>query len=508
MSPETHVVTRVRPSVSRGGGRASSIEDVRTSSAQDAPGRPLNARRKSAENMMAYLATQDEPVYMAGAVITKKTAKQGVLVVRGPDWSWGNEDGGAGQIGHIVDVDKKEGTATVHWKASETMRAHYRLGNSSKSRDLCVAVAAGEPAPATRRSGLMAGLRSMAPTVRGRRNSQAGFSGKDQTIIIFDWDDTLFPSTYIREDLRFALRVPLAKQRVTEAQMAEVKVELGKCAAQVVRLLRLADTLGKVVLLTLARSPWVTDSCANFYPGIGELIKELGLKIVYAQQGVQVEYDKVNMMADDEVEKFWSRMKGKAIAKELQSFYSQYDGQTWKNVISIGDSDFERLGTKGAIKKYMFDSGVTTSPAPEDGAQLPAIKSNALDPSTAKLASSNSTLKPDSPSPRSSSKASDSGVVSWNSADFAKINSAVSRCGVGEAEVDGHFYRVRRKTFKMLDEPTVGELTSQLNMLRNWLPAMVALDGGFDVNLSSLDNNDEIQAINDTLRGKDRSMAA
>merc|ERR1712086_863352 len=32
--------------------------------------------------------------------------------------------------------------------------------------------------------------------------------------------------------------------------------------------------------------------------------------------------------------------------------YKQYPGQTWKNVISIGDSDFERQGTRDVIKQW------------------------------------------------------------------------------------------------------------------------------------------------------------
>ena len=97
------------------------------------------------------------------------------------------------------------------------------------------------------------------------------------------------------------------------------------------------------------------------------------------------------MSSNAELERFWSGMKARAIARpcalhrlaspcaslcsehfsgpgrECREFYSQYDGQSWKNVISIGalaaaassrrdpcwcsgDSDFERLGTMLATK--------------------------------------------------------------------------------------------------------------------------------------------------------------
>eukprot|EP00438_Fugacium_kawagutii_P021264 Skav220185 [mRNA] locus=scaffold1074:48236:61157:- [translate_table: standard] len=54
-------------------------------------------------------------------------------------------------------------------------------------------------------------------------------------------------------------------------------------------------------------------------------------------------------------------MKAKAITRECYNFYSQYEGQSWKNVISIGDSDFERIGTMSATKDYMAQTGIVSA---------------------------------------------------------------------------------------------------------------------------------------------------
>lgn len=272
----------------------------------------------------------------------------------------------------------------------------------------------------------------------GRRNSQNAFADKSQTVIILDWDDTLFPSTYIRSDLSFSLRHSLQDQQITAKLREEVRENLAKLAASVDRVLRIAITYGKVIIVTLAKNPWVTNSCKFFFPGIGELIASLGIKIVYAQQGINVEYDKLQMMQDDEIGQFWSRIKGEAISKEIEAFYSQYDGQTWKNIISIGDSDFERLGTMMSVGDYMKNHGIT----PQNGSPL------------------------------------------------------------GEADIHGHYYRVRTKTFKMLDQPTVEELNVQVDLLHNWVPLMVALDDGFDVEFDSLENDNQLKEIEATLQGK------
>merc|ERR1712012_1123855 len=48
----------------------------------------------------------------------------------------------------------------------------------------------------------------------------------------------------------------------------------------------------------------------------------------------------------------WTAVKAAAIGAECERCYSRYPGQTWKNVLSIGDSDFERQGTVDVIKRW------------------------------------------------------------------------------------------------------------------------------------------------------------
>ncbi|XP_069040058.1 E3 ubiquitin-protein ligase MIB2 isoform X2 [Lepisosteus oculatus] len=60
---------------------------------------------------------------------------QGVRVVRGPDWDWGNQDGGEGKIGKVVDIrgwDTESGrsVASVTWSNGTTNV--YRMGHKGK----------------------------------------------------------------------------------------------------------------------------------------------------------------------------------------------------------------------------------------------------------------------------------------------------------------------------------------------------------------------------------------
>lgn len=58
----------------------------------------------------------------------------GSRVVRGPDWMWGDQDGGEGNVGTVVqhgqDRNLPDGTVLVHWDSGR--QANYRAGHSGK----------------------------------------------------------------------------------------------------------------------------------------------------------------------------------------------------------------------------------------------------------------------------------------------------------------------------------------------------------------------------------------
>ena len=66
----------------------------------------------------------------------------GFRVVRGPDWTWGEQDGGEGHVGTVVEIQspEKQGqtlktslppcVATVQWDGGN--RCRYRCGIGSK----------------------------------------------------------------------------------------------------------------------------------------------------------------------------------------------------------------------------------------------------------------------------------------------------------------------------------------------------------------------------------------
>jgi len=375
------------------------------------------SRRKSVTCMEGYLdGTGADPTAAASAAGAPEqdfaAFAPSSVVIRGRDWKWGDEDGGAGNTGTIVASNESTKTVTVHWDSSGKRFDHYRCNSKM---DLSLSTNAGGAAQKL-----------------SRRSTQHLFADPSQTFIVLDWDDTLFPTTYVRDDLNLCWQTPMKNQRLQAREKNEITRNLQRCSDRCCSLLEDACASGKVVLVTLARSPWVDVSCANFFPAVGEFIKANEIPVIYAQECEEVDYDKMAMSSNSAVEKHWAQVKGRAIAKQLQEFYSQYAGQSWKNIISIGDSDFERLGTQQATQDYMKQTGISRAKT---------------------------------------------------------------------VELKGHVYKVRTKTFKMLDQPTVEELAVELALLQKWLNLMIRLDNSFDVNLSDLEDPAVLRRIERTLNG-------
>ncbi|XP_015273446.1 PREDICTED: E3 ubiquitin-protein ligase MIB2 [Gekko japonicus] len=78
--------------------------------------------------------------------ITLKGTFQGAKVVRGPDWEWGNQDGGEGKTGRVIDirgwdVETGRSVASVTWADGTTNV--YRVGHKGKVDLKCIVEASG-----------------------------------------------------------------------------------------------------------------------------------------------------------------------------------------------------------------------------------------------------------------------------------------------------------------------------------------------------------------------------
>lgn len=101
-------------------------------------------------------------------------------------------------------------------------------------------------------------------------------------VMIFDWDDTLFPTSYLFNNF---------PERQLGSPVLNLKDlpcydELVAHAKLVSFVLRAARSVARVAIVTLAMRPWVHTSAERFLPGLDlpSLLQELGVTVHYATE--------------------------------------------------------------------------------------------------------------------------------------------------------------------------------------------------------------------------------
>lgn len=185
----------------------------------------------------------------------------------------------------------------------------------------------------------------------------------------------------------------------------------------------------------------------NFFNRVGKFIKKKNISIIYAQDTDDAQdYNKTEFKSDEEAEHYWTCKKQRAIQNQISKFYAE-SGSSWKNVLSIGDSNFERNATIKSMEDYA---------SVEEG-----LDSNPL-----------------------------------TASDSKGFTDQMCKSGL----VGNHYRRLRTKTVKMFDSPNIEDLSTEMSMLYKWLPYLVQKDSGFDVDL---EDDDKLYGAHKELTGED-----
>mmetsp|Transcript_74070 Transcript_74070/g.160224 ORF Transcript_74070/g.160224 Transcript_74070/m.160224 type:complete len:411 (+) Transcript_74070:41-1273(+) len=189
--------------------------------------------------------------------------------------------------------------------------------------------------------------------------STAMYAESGQTLMFLDWDDTLFPTTELFDRWRLTRRTRLTR---------EMDARLEKWRDAVYDYLSMACSLSdRCVIVTNSRRPWVDECIEKFAPDLAPLFKRPnGPRVVYADEAMRearrrkwgnldgcvaglagcLQFlfeeleDQLPMLSEDRVRQL-TDAKHVAMRHEATEFYSRYPGQTWKNVISLGDMTYE-----------------------------------------------------------------------------------------------------------------------------------------------------------------------
>lgn len=143
--------------------------------------------------------------------------------------------------------------------------------------------------------------------------------GKEaETLLIFDWDDTLFPTTWLMKHGFFEGEKSPDQEQASKLQSLAQRVHMT---------LENAAEIGKVVIVTNAERGWIEQTCTKFMPSLVNMLKTIDM--VSARSTFQ-------HLTQDPSE--WKRL---AFEYEASRVYGLGDVDEIANLVSIGDSMHE-----------------------------------------------------------------------------------------------------------------------------------------------------------------------
>jgi hypothetical protein len=135
-----------------------------------------------------------------------------------------------------------------------------------------------------------------------------------ETVIVFDWDDTLLASSFLSSKGH--------RLDTDRSKMSDVESGLRELEQSVIAVLNLACTYGTVHVVTNAETGWVQLSAAKFLPGVVPLLSKVN--IISARSTYEGMFPE-------------SPLKWKYYAMQ-ERLSPAWESKKEKNIISFGDS--------------------------------------------------------------------------------------------------------------------------------------------------------------------------
>lgn len=169
-------------------------------------------------------------------------------------------------------------------------------------------------------------------------SSAQQYADPGQTLIFFDWDDTLFPTTEV-----FKRRgVPLSRDAWKAELPPDLESDLALWRGALYQYLCIACSLSeRVAIVTNSSRPWVDHCVDRFAPSLRQLLDDTRgvLRVVYTRKGEHNTGQAAR--TSKEGKRRVTDLKLEAMKAEAVAFYSRYPAQTWKNILSVGDMKYE-----------------------------------------------------------------------------------------------------------------------------------------------------------------------
>mmetsp|Transcript_19056 Transcript_19056/g.44494 ORF Transcript_19056/g.44494 Transcript_19056/m.44494 type:complete len:463 (-) Transcript_19056:23-1411(-) len=200
----------------------------------------------------------------------------------------------------------------------------------------------------------------MSPPISRLSSSCTGWEGADSTVILFDWDDTLFPTTFMRFEVR--PKQPEGQQNEPPPVDSPEYEALAQHAELLHDVLTCARSIGQVAIITLSTRPWVLTSAERYLPDfdLPKLLEELDIPIYYAFEHLSKE-NRARAQFEEGVDVL-AECKRHAMLRCLRKYYQ--GTRTRPHVISIGDSTAEQTAVKEVLWSWDDFSSLSSTVAP------------------------------------------------------------------------------------------------------------------------------------------------
>lgn len=180
--------------------------------------------------------------------------------------------------------------------------------------------------------------------VSARRPSPSRLlSGRCNNVVIFDWDDTLSPTTHFKN--MYALQPGLLHE-LSEAEALQMEEH----ARLVEAALRAAAAVAHVSILTLATQQWLQRSAASYLPALAlaRIVEELDVTVYFAQDELARCPGALERGLAGDLNA-WVALKRSAMERCLRDWSAKGvlglgvgSACCRKSVTSVGDGEFER----------------------------------------------------------------------------------------------------------------------------------------------------------------------
>jgi len=170
------------------------------------------------------------------------------------------------------------------------------------------------------------------------------FPDPDEVVILFDWDDTLLPTSFISAVLRPSFLPGQLRHGIpTDSCFYE---DMKRHAEAIEMILRATRDIAHVAIVTLATRPWVESSSRIYLPGtdIPAVLRELGIPVYYAQEHLLQAHEHL----EEEGVDLFMIAKRNAFAKHLRKVHRENNVKV-THVLSIGDSEAEQEAVKDVV---------------------------------------------------------------------------------------------------------------------------------------------------------------